>query len=94
MGNLVICIAAMHCRSASFPTPAHVRREWAEEHGLSAFQSSEYDAALDAVTTRLGVTVGRQPHQVTMCGESGKQCSNHKSILANFFSMRCGTAHL
>ena len=68
MGELNIGIFAMHCRSASFPTPAHVRREWAEEHGLSAFQSSEYDAALDAVTTRLGVTVGTQPYSLTVRG--------------------------
>lgn len=68
MGELNICIFAIQCRSASFPTPAHVRREWAEEHGLSAFQSSEYDAALDAVTTRLGVTVGAQPYSLTLRG--------------------------
>ena len=58
--KLNACIIAMHCRSASFATPAHVRREWAEEHGLSAFQSSGYDAALEAVTKRLGVTTGKQ----------------------------------
>lgn len=48
------------CRSASFATPAHVRKEWAEEHGLTAFQSSEFDAALQAVSKRLGVTTGEQ----------------------------------
>ena len=47
------------CRSASFATPAHVRKEWAEQQGLTAFQTSEYDAALQAVTERLGVTTGR-----------------------------------
>ena len=49
------------CRSASFATPAHVRKEWAEQQGLTAFQTSEYDAALQAVTERLGVTTGRLP---------------------------------
>lgn len=48
----------MYCRSASFATPAHVRKEWAEEHGLAAFQSAEYDAALEAISKRLGVTTG------------------------------------
>lgn len=47
------------CRSASFATPAHVRKEWAEEHGLTAFQSPEYDAALEAISRRLGVTTGK-----------------------------------
>ena len=69
MVNLMAYIVAMPYRSASFATPAHVRREWAEEHGLSAFQSSEFDAALEAVTMRLGVTVGRQPRCLAMCGQ-------------------------
>ena len=43
---------------ASFKTPDHVRREWAQEHGLSAVTSERYTAALDAVCTRLGVTTG------------------------------------
>ncbi len=33
---------------ASFKTPDHVRREWAEEHGLKAVASERYTAALDA----------------------------------------------
>ncbi|CAL8471472.1 g11014 [Coccomyxa elongata] len=47
---------------ASFETPAHVRREWAEEHGLPALQSQRYDRALRAVCTRLGVTTGIKQH--------------------------------
>lgn len=43
---------------ASFRTPAHVRREWAGEHGLEAFNSPRYDRALDAVWQRIGVTTG------------------------------------
>ena len=43
---------------ASFRTPDHVRREWAEEHGLKAVASERFAAALDAVCTRLGVTTG------------------------------------
>ncbi|KAL4425046.1 hypothetical protein ABPG77_001824 [Micractinium sp. CCAP 211/92] len=43
---------------ASFRTPAHVRREWAEEHGLPAFAGKKYDRALDAVCARLGVRTG------------------------------------
>lgn len=43
---------------ASFRTPPHVRREWAEDHKLSAFASAEYDAAQDAVWERLGVRTG------------------------------------
>ncbi|KAI8471477.1 MAG: hypothetical protein J3K34DRAFT_520556 [Monoraphidium minutum] len=41
---------------ASLRTPDHVRREWAEGHGLPRFATPEFDAALDAVTARLGVT--------------------------------------
>ncbi len=44
--------------SASFATPDHVRKEWAEQHGLEVFASEEYDRALAAVTERLGVTTG------------------------------------
>ena len=43
---------------ASFRTPAHVRAEWANEHGLPLFTGPAYDAALDAVCARLGVTTG------------------------------------
>lgn len=41
--------------SASFPTPAHVRREWSQKLGLTAFEGPEYDAALEAVGSRLAV---------------------------------------
>ena len=43
---------------ASFRTPDHVRREWAEQHGLGALTSKRYTAALDAVCAHLGVTTG------------------------------------
>jgi long-chain-alcohol oxidase len=43
---------------ASFRTPAHVRAEWAAQHGLPVIQSARYDAALDAVCARLGVKTG------------------------------------
>lgn len=45
--------------NASFRTPDHVRKEWAEQHGLAAFASAQYDAALDAVCARLGVKAGK-----------------------------------
>ncbi|CAK0785523.1 hypothetical protein CVIRNUC_008733 [Coccomyxa viridis] len=73
---------------ASFKTPDHVRREWAEEHGLSAITSERYTAALDAVCTRLGVTTGIQEHSKpnqklkagleklgVHCGEIPRNCS-------------------
>jgi long-chain-alcohol oxidase len=44
------------CRCASLRTPDHVRKEWAERHGLPRFATPEFDASLDAVTARLGVT--------------------------------------
>jgi long-chain-alcohol oxidase len=40
-----------------------VREEWADEHGLPMFVSSEYGAAMDAVFERIGVTDG--------CAEEG-----------------------
>lgn len=63
---------------ASFKTPDHVRREWAEEHGLSAITSERYTAALDAVCTRLGVTTGdslaKLQLTVTHCGAHAHWC--------------------
>ncbi|GBF98468.1 long-chain-alcohol oxidase-like [Raphidocelis subcapitata] len=40
---------------ASLRTPDHVRREWADRHGLPAFATPAYDSSLDAVLSRLGV---------------------------------------
>lgn len=40
--------------TTSFRTPEHVRQEWADL-GAKQFVTEEYDAALDAVCTRLGV---------------------------------------
>jgi hypothetical protein len=45
---------------ASFRTPEHVRREWAQQHGLPAFMSEQFDEALDAVCARVGVTTGEE----------------------------------
>jgi long-chain-alcohol oxidase len=39
----------------SFRTPDAVRREWADEHGLAAVASEEFDGSLDAVWERIGV---------------------------------------
>jgi hypothetical protein len=46
--------------SASFRTPDHVRREWARELGLTAFEGPRFTAALDAVCARIGVSTGAQ----------------------------------
>lgn len=43
---------------ASFRTPAHVRREWAQALGLPDFEGPKYDAALDLVCERLSVHTG------------------------------------
>jgi choline dehydrogenase-like flavoprotein len=39
----------------SFRTPDDVRREWAQEHGLEAVASEEFDRSVDAVWERIGV---------------------------------------
>jgi choline dehydrogenase-like flavoprotein len=39
----------------SFRTPEGVRREWAQEHGLDAVASEEFDRSVDAVWERIGV---------------------------------------
>jgi len=36
-------------------TPDYVKQEWASKHGLQAFTDGTFDAALDAVTARIGV---------------------------------------
>lgn len=42
--------------ACSLRTPEHVRREWADEHGLPRLGSEEFGASLDAVCERIGVT--------------------------------------
>ena len=41
--------------TTSFKTPPHVLRQWAEESGIEAFVSGEFDESLDEVSVRLGV---------------------------------------
>lgn len=47
---------------ASFPTPDHVKTEWAHKHGLAAFKSPAYERALAAVCGRVGVSTGVITH--------------------------------
>ncbi|POV98910.1 hypothetical protein PSTT_14133 [Puccinia striiformis] len=42
--------------SASLAPPYHVRREWAEEHGLKYFATSSFGKDIEAVSTRMGVS--------------------------------------
>lgn len=63
MFSINLCSVAVCCLRrvnwcASFRTPDHVRREWAQEYGLEAFAGDEYTVALDAVCARLGVRTG------------------------------------
>ena len=44
-----------------------MRREWATEHGLEAFNTPRYDRALDAIWQRIGVTTGNDPHRKLCC---------------------------
>jgi len=44
--------------NASFRAPVHVRKEWAEGHGLPAFVSEEFDSAVQTVCQRIGVKTG------------------------------------
>lgn len=41
--------------TTSFPTPDAVRHEWAVDHGLPHFESTEFTRSLDAVAQRIGV---------------------------------------
>ena len=41
--------------TTSFPTPEPVRRQWATEHNLPHFDSTEFTRSLDAVARRIGV---------------------------------------
>ena len=45
---------------ACIRTPAAVRREWAEQHGLGFVAGEQFDDALDAVESRLGVSKDAQ----------------------------------
>ncbi len=55
--------------AASFKLPPHVRKEWAEEHGVSDFNGPRFDRAMDAVCDRVGVTSG-VPLRVTVAVEA------------------------
>lgn len=44
--------------SACIRTPAHVLKEWTNEHGLRFFGEEEYEIAMDTVCARLGVVNG------------------------------------
>src|SRR6185436_11250739 len=41
--------------TTSFPTPESARRQWATEHKLPHFESTEFTRSLDAVARRIGV---------------------------------------
>ncbi|CAI7816357.1 unnamed protein product, partial [Closterium sp. NIES-54] len=53
--------------SASFRTPPHVTKEWANEYGLKQFETPEYSAAMDAVCEKLKVTADESltPHSLS-----------------------------
>ncbi|KAH7617681.1 hypothetical protein Ndes2526B_g07546 [Nannochloris sp. 'desiccata'] len=44
--------------NASFKTPLHVRKEWAEGYGLPAFAGEHFDQAVETVCKRIGVNTG------------------------------------
>ncbi|KAK3239973.1 hypothetical protein CYMTET_50135 [Cymbomonas tetramitiformis] len=46
----------------SLQTPHHVRKEWAEEHGLSHLMSPAFQKSLDFVCSRMGVHTDKIPH--------------------------------
>lgn len=48
--------------SASLQPQAFVRKEWAEKFGLPRFNSAEFQADLDAVCERMGVSGDHVPH--------------------------------
>ena len=47
------------CRGISFETPAKVREQWGEEHGIPWFQSDEYTEALALTSQRYAVTMSK-----------------------------------
>lgn len=61
-GNLILLLGATFGGgttinwSASLAPPFHVRRAWAEEHGLPYFATNGFADDIEAVTTRMGVS--------------------------------------
>ncbi|KAK5141374.1 hypothetical protein LTR04_002635 [Oleoguttula sp. CCFEE 6159] len=51
--------------SASLQTQGFVRREWSEQHGLKLFTSAAYQASLDRVCERMGVSTDHIEHNKT-----------------------------
>lgn len=66
--------------SASFRTPPHVRREWAQQHGLKQFDGPEYDVAMDEVCRRIGVNADNKVQNLSNavleegCAQLGLPC--------------------
>jgi long-chain-alcohol oxidase len=78
--------------SASFRTPDHVRKEWAERLGLTAFTGPEYDKALDAVCQRLSVHTGFRHGPACSALASGLQAAGFDcgEVPRNCVDERCG----
>jgi len=62
-------------------TPSYVKEEWAAKHGLKAFADGTFDASLDAVCSRIGVTSEGVAHSknnellAQACEKLGYPCS-------------------
>ena len=67
--------------SASFRTPKHVRREWAEKHNLPLFTSDTYSQALDAVCAQLNVNIDYSHRNEECSGKNDEFLVNDQNEL-------------
>ena len=88
---------------AAIRPPPHLRKEWAEQHGLTAFTSDAFEEAVEVVCARAGVNVGSKYNGQNAllkqglealgkhAGEYPRNCSSKECSV--YCTLGCKTGH-